>query len=100
MQRGLAVDGRQRRLTIAAANVPGELVRIAEVCSAHRANILEVGHDLTPPELPVDVARITLRLELAGAEDYERLLDAFVEAGFVPGSVTDLLTPAAAAARF
>ena len=100
VQRGLAVDGRQRRLTIAAANIPGELVRIAEVCSAHGANILEVGHDLTPPELPVDVARITLRLELAGAEEYERLLDSFLEAGFVPGNATDLVTPAAAEARF
>ena len=43
VQRGLAVDGRQRRVTIAAANVPGELVQIAEVCSAQGANILEVG---------------------------------------------------------
>lgn len=100
VQRGLAVDGRQRRLTIAAANVPGELARITAVCSAQGANIIEVGHDLTPPELPVGVARITLRLELAGAEAYAALEAAFIEAGFVAGTATDLLTPAAAESKF
>jgi threonine dehydratase len=100
VQRGLAVDGRQRRLTIAAANVPGELARITGVCSAHGANIVEVGHDLTPPELPVGVARITLRLEVAGVEAYEALLAGFVEAGFTRGTATDLLTAAAAESRF
>lgn len=100
VQRGLAVDGRQRRLTIAAANVPGELARITEVCSAHGANIIEVVHDLAPPELPVGVARITLRLEVAGVEAYEALLAGFLAAGFAEGAASELLTPAAAESRF
>jgi threonine dehydratase len=100
VQRGLAVDGRQRRLTVAAANVPGELAAITAVCSAYAANIIEVDHDLTPPELPVGVARITLRLEVAGEEAYVALLAGFRAAGFAEGVVTDLLTPAAAGSRF
>ena len=100
VQRGLAVDGRQRRLTIAAANVPGELAQITAVCSAAGANIIEVQHDLTPPELPVGVARITLRLEVASAEAYAALEAGFLEAGFMRGTNTDLLTAAAAESRF
>jgi threonine dehydratase len=100
VQRGLAVDGRQRRLTIAAANVPGELAKITAICSTHGANVIEVDHDLTPPELPVGVARITLRLEVASAEAYAALEAAFLEEGFVRGTATDLLTPSAGESRF
>jgi threonine dehydratase len=100
VQRGLAVDGRQRRLTIAVANVPGELAGITAVCSAQSANIIEVSHDLAPPELPVGVARTTLRLEIAGVEAYEALFAAFLEAGFARGTATDLLTPVAAELHF
>jgi threonine dehydratase len=100
VQRGLAVDGRQRRVTIAAANVPGELAAITAVCSAHGANIIQVDHDLTPPELPVGVARITLRLEVASGEAYEALVAGFLATGFERGTATDLLTAAAAESRF
>ena len=96
VQRGLQVDGRQVRLTIAAGNVPGELATITAILAAARINVIEVSHDLTAPDLPVGVARITLRIDVADPESHEGLLDGFLAAGFERGTVTDLLTPAAA----
>jgi threonine dehydratase len=100
VQRGLAVDGRQRRVTFAAANVPGELALITATLAAAGANVIEVAHDLTPPELPVGVARLTFRLEVADEEAFAALTARLLEAGFARGQHTDFLTPTAAASRF
>ncbi len=100
VQRGLAVDGRQRRVTFAAANVPGELALITATLAAASANVIEVAHDLTPPELPVGVARLTLRVEVADEDAYRALEAALLMAGFARGTQTDFLTPTAGAARF
>jgi threonine dehydratase len=95
--RGLVHVGRHRTLTVAAANVPGELVLISGGLAAARANILEVTHELVTADLPVGVARLTFRLELAGPGAYEDVLEALLERGLVRGTETDLCTPAAAA---
>jgi threonine dehydratase len=99
VDRGLLSEGRRRRITIAAANVPGELARITAAVAAARANIIEVEHELVVAELPVGVARITLRLELAGAEAFAELNATLLAAGLLPGAATDFATPAAAAAH-
>ena len=100
VQRGLAVDGRQRRVTFAAANVPGELALITATLAAASANVIEVAHDLTPPELPVGVARLTFRIEVADEDAYRALEGALFAAGFGRGVETDFRTPTAAASRF
>lgn len=100
VQRGLAADGRQRRVTFAAANVPGELALITSIIAGAGVNVIEVGHDLTPPDLPVGVARLTLRVEIADDEAYAALSRQLLSAGFAEGAQVDFLTPAAAASRF
>ncbi len=100
VQRGLAADGRQRRVTFAAANVPGELALITATLAAGGVNVIEVGHDLTPPDLPVGVARLTLRVEVADDDAYAQLSARLRDAGFAAGAQVDFLTPAAAASRF
>lgn len=95
--RGLVLAGRHRTLTVAAANTPGELARITSAIAAAGANVLEVQHELVTADLPVSVARITFRLELAGPAAFDRLMADLVEAGLVRGTMTDLSTPAAAA---
>ena len=100
VQRGLAADGRQRRVTFAAANVPGELALITSIIAGASVNVIEVGHDLTPPDLPVGVARLTLRVEIADDEAYANLSKRLLSAGFAEGLQVDFLTPAAAASRF
>ena len=96
VERGLLDEGRRRRLTFAAANVPGELARITSAIAAGGANIIEVGHELVVPQLPVGVARITVRLEVAGDEGAQRLEAALHEAGLQRGTATDFATSAAA----
>ncbi len=98
VERGLLSEGRRRRVTIAAANVPGELARVTQAVASARANIIEVLHELVVAELPVGVARVTLRLELAGDAAFAELRAALLAAGLVAGTVTDFATPAAAAA--
>lgn len=94
--RGLLLAGRHRTLTVAAANVPGELAMITDALAGAGANVLEVQHELVTRDLPVSVARITFRLEVADDEAYRRMLGALETRGLVPGVKTDLSTPKAA----
>lgn len=96
VERGLLVEGRHRRLTVAAANVPGELARISRAVAAADANIIEVEHELVTAELPAGVARITLQVEVAGDDGFDALLAALHHAGMLDGESTDLMTVAAA----
>ena len=96
-ERGLLADGRQRRVTIAAANVPGELALITRVVAEAGANVIEVTHELATPDLPVGVARVALRIERAGPEAYRTLETTLIDAGFLRGVATDFQTAAAAA---
>ena len=96
VDRGLEADGRRRRITVATANVPGELERISGAIARARANIVHVEHDLSAPDLPVEVARITVILELPEAAAIELVRSALLEDGFTEGERTDFATPAAA----
>ena len=96
VERGLMIEGRSRRLTVAAANVPGELARITTAVAAAGANVIEVQHELVTAELPVGVARVTLRLEVTGDGAFADLVETLLAGGLVRGERTDLATPAAA----
>ena len=96
VERGLLVEGRSRRVTVASANVPGELARITRAVADAGANIIEVDHETVTSELPVGVARISLRVEVAGDEAFEELIEALLASGLVRAEATDLATPAAA----
>ena len=97
VERGLVSEGRRRSLTVAAANVPGELARVSGLLAAADANVLEVDHELVSADLPVGVARLTFRLDVAGPEAFEQLRAGLAAAGLRPGAVTDFVTESAAA---
>ncbi|MEX2228176.1 MAG: threonine ammonia-lyase [Dehalococcoidia bacterium] len=96
MERGLLAAGRLRELTIAAADMPGELAMATAAAAAAGANVIGVEHDLVPADLPIGVVRITLRVEVAGAEGFAALVDRMLADGFVRGTVTELATRTAA----
>ena len=96
VERGLLVEGRLRRVTVASANVPGALARITRAVADAGANIIEVDHETVTGDLPVGVARISLRVEVAGDEAFEELIEALLASGLVRAEATDLATPAAA----
>lgn len=95
--RGLLLDRRHRTLTVAAANVPGELALVTTALASSGANVLEVEHELVTADLPVSLARLTFRLEVADDTAFGDTLAALGRHGLVEGSVTDLETPTAAA---
>jgi threonine dehydratase len=97
VERGLLHEGRRHGLTVAAANVPGELARITGAVAEAGGNIVEVRHDLVTADLPVGVACISLQLEVADREAFEQLVLRLVDSGLVRSEQTDLATPAAAA---
>lgn len=94
--RGLLLEGRHRTLTIAASNQPGELARITSALAEHGANILEVRHEIVTSDLPLGVARLTFRLEVADSDRFEAMKRGLVETGMLPGELTDLVTQGAA----
>jgi len=96
VDRGLEVDGRRQRITVATANVPGELERISGAIGRARANIIHVEHDLSAPDLPVEVARLTVILDLPEATAIELVRGELLADGFAEGERTDFETPAAA----
>ena len=95
VDRGLEADGRRRRITVATANVPGELERISGAIGRARANIIHVEHDLSAPDLPVEVARLTVILELPEAAAIDEVRAELLADGFTEGGRTDYETPAA-----
>lgn len=95
VDRGLEADGRRRHITVATANVPGELERISGAIGRARANIIHVEHDLSAPDLPVEVARLTVILEIPEASAIEEVHNELLADGFAPGDRTDFVTPAA-----
>lgn len=96
--RGLVLSGRHRTLTVAAANVPGEMALVTGGLAAAGANILEVTHSVADADLPIGVSRVTFRLEVSDAEAFERVTATLIERGLQPGTLTDLATPTAASA--
>jgi threonine dehydratase len=72
------------------------LERISGAIARARANIVHVEHDLSAPDLPVEIARLTVILELPEAAAIELVRSAMLEDGFVEGTRTDFETPAAA----
>ncbi len=95
--RGLVHEGRHRELTVAAANVPGELAQISSALARAGANILEVSHDLVAGDLPVGVGRLTFRVEISSADVFDDLVETMLAHGLLRGTLTDLSTPAATA---
>jgi len=94
--RALLLEGRHRKLTVAAANVPGELALVTGALAELGVNVLEVTHELVTADLPVSVARITFRIEIAGPEAFDALMSGMVERGLQRGTATDLVTQTAA----
>ena len=88
--------GRCQRITVATANVPGELERISGAIGRARANIVDIEHDLSAPDLPAEVARLTVILELPETSAIEVVREDFQDDGFIEGELTDFETPAAA----
>ena len=82
IMRGLVETGRYLRLKTVLKDRPGELERLVEVISAHRANIYAIEHDRTSRDLAMNDAEVELDLETRGPEHVEELLGALWAEGY------------------
>ncbi|MEF8853344.1 MAG: threonine ammonia-lyase [Haloarculaceae archaeon] len=82
VMRGLVQTGRYLRLRTTLKDRPGELERLVEVISEHRANIYAIEHDRAAKDVAMNDAEVELDLETRGPDHVEELLDALDEAGY------------------
>ena len=77
--------GNQSRLLtlkVVLADTPGSLGRLAMLLGREKANILHLFHDRMARDLPLDMTRVEVYLEIRGPEHGDRVLAALEEAGY------------------
>ncbi|MFC7486405.1 threonine ammonia-lyase [Knoellia sp. CPCC 206453] len=76
IRHGLVAAGRYLQFSVRVPDTPGSLAAILADCAGVDANILEIEHIRTGPQINVDEVEIALRLETRGPEHCERVLAA------------------------
>jgi threonine dehydratase len=82
IQRGLVRSGRLVRLTVEARDAPGSLAEVTRCIAETDANIVEIHHQRTFSNLPVQSAEVELVLQTRGLAHMEKVLAALHTAGF------------------
>jgi threonine dehydratase len=82
IMRGLVETGRYLRFRTVLKDRPGELERLIEVISEHRANIYAIEHDRASRDVAVEDAEVELDLETRGAAHADRILADLREEGY------------------
>jgi threonine dehydratase len=80
--RALLTRRRLLTLRVALADAPGSLGRLATLLGEAEANILHLFHDRTGRDLPLEMTRVEISLEIRGPEHGERVLAALKAAGY------------------
>ncbi|WP_353951078.1 threonine ammonia-lyase [Knoellia sp. S7-12] len=83
IRHGLVAAGRYLQFSVRVPDTPGSLAAILADCAGVDANILEIEHIRTGPQINVDEVEIALRLETRGPEHRERVLAAMRAKGYV-----------------
>jgi threonine dehydratase len=76
----------QRRLLtlkVVLADSPGSLGRLATLLGQSEANILHLFHDRMARDLPLEMTRVEVHLEIRGPEHGDRVVAALKEGGFL-----------------
>jgi threonine dehydratase len=84
IRHGLASAGRYLRLQVRLADSPGSLAGLLARLAATDANVLEVEHVRTGPQIPVNDVEIAVWLETRGQEHCERVVADLTKAGYNP----------------
>jgi threonine dehydratase len=82
IRHGMVAAGRYLQFAVRVPDTPGSLAGILADCAGVDANILEVEHIRTGPQINVDEVEIALRLETRGPEHCVRVLDAMRAKGY------------------
>ncbi|MFW5469177.1 threonine ammonia-lyase [Knoellia sp. CPCC 206435] len=82
IRHGMVAAGRYLQFAVRVPDTPGSLAGILADCAGVDANILEIEHIRTGPQINVDEVEIALRLETRGPEHCARVLDAMRAKGY------------------
>jgi threonine ammonia-lyase medium form len=84
IRHGMASAGRYLRLQVRLADSPGSLAGLLAVLATTAANVLEVEHVRTGPQIPVNDVEIAVWLETRGEEHCAQVLATLTAAGYEP----------------
>jgi threonine dehydratase len=84
IRHGMASAGRYLRLQVRLPDSPGSLAGLLSRLAATDANVLEVEHVRTGPQIPVNDVEIAIWLETRGQEHCELVVAALAAAGYDP----------------
>jgi threonine ammonia-lyase medium form len=82
IRHGMASAGRYLRLQVRLPDSPGSLAGLLARLAATDANVLEVEHVRTGPQIPVNDVEIAIWLETRGQEHCERVVADLAAAGY------------------
>jgi len=84
IRHGMASAGRYLRLQVRLPDSPGSLAGLLGRLAATDANVLEVEHVRTGPQIPVNDVEIAVWLETRGQDHCERVVADLASAGYDP----------------
>ncbi|MBD0292224.1 MAG: threonine ammonia-lyase [Jiangellaceae bacterium] len=82
IRHGLAASGRYLSFRVRVPDRPGALAALLAELAAADANLLDVVHERTKPQLRMDEVDVAIQVETRGAEHCAHVLAALREAGF------------------
>lgn len=82
INRGLVNKGRIFRFELNLSHHPGNLVRVLNILSDHRANIIKIDQDTYHSTSEIDAVDVTIAIETNGFEHIARIREALCGAGF------------------
>ena len=82
LRHGMAAAGRYLSFRLRIPDLPGELARLLGELAASGANVLDVEHVRTGPQLHLDEVEVALQLETRGPEHCKEVLDRLRDAGY------------------
>lgn len=82
LRHGMAAAGRYLSLSVRVADSPGSLAQLLALVGQTDANVVDVEHQRTHPQLRVDEVEIALQLETRGPTHAAEVLQALRDAGY------------------
>ena len=82
IRKGLFCHGRIMRISVCLEDVPGSLARLLTIIARIKANVLNIYHARSEPDLAIHLSRVELELETRGPDHIREILDELENAGY------------------
>ncbi len=82
IEKGLLKSHRKMKMVVTLVDKPGALMKLTEILSEQRANIVSIGYDRTDLNLAIGDANVSVALETRGVEHQEAIKRALHKNGF------------------